>query len=497
MPSLFRTASDRRFAATVSRLVSCNPFITTRLELEREALGEDFVEEAAEWNLDPFRTTRNRNMAALLERVATLVEARVGAFRDNAGAPAEREHFADLVLFRLYHEAIPALDRAIEQAHDEGVGQRRHSAYREFRDAYLHSLGEAAPVSPAHLYACFFQVRRAFFHIFRFFVGTSAAATALRARLWQSIFTHDLKRYQRSLYHRLAHIPTLITGPSGSGKEVVARAIGLSRYVPFNEAERVFAEDFTRVFHPVNLSALSPTLIESELFGHRRGAFTGALQDREGYFAACGEHGTVFLDEIGEADLGIQVKLLRVLQTREFQRLGDVRSEAFHGKVVAATNRDLPREMRAGRFREDFYFRLRADVIETASLASLLEGQAGELEFLAGHVAIGLAGAAEAEALQADFMAWAKAHPGYPWPGNFRELEQAMRSVLVHGDYTPPPVLEDGAAGLPGRLAATGWTLKELLTEYVSELYRRTPNYEELARQLEVDRRTVKRYVRA
>src|SRR6185369_6170470 len=118
--------------------------------------------------------------------------------------------------------------------------------------------------------------------------------------------------------------------------------------------KKEFTEDFAGSFHALNLSALSPTLIESELFGHRRGAFTGALEDRAGWMEVCPPLGTVFLDEIGELDPAIQVKLLRVLQTRMFQRLGDTATRVFRGKIIAATNRDLDS---AKDFRRDFYYR--------------------------------------------------------------------------------------------------------------------------------------------
>ena len=196
--------------------------------------------------------------------------------------------------------------------------------------------------------ACFFQLRRAFFHVFFFIVGRSPAAARLRAAAWESIFTHDLRRYQRSLYRHLGDVTTLITGPSGTGKELVARAIGLSRYVPFDGQAGRFVENFHEGFHAVNLSALSPTLIESELFGHRRGAFTGAVADRVGWLESCPANGSVFLDEIGELDPAIQVKLLRVLQRRTFQRLGDTADRRFPGKILAATNRDLVAEIDGG-----------------------------------------------------------------------------------------------------------------------------------------------------
>lgn len=276
---------------------------------------------------------------------------------------------------------------------------------------------------------------------------------------------------------------------------------------------REFAEDYLRGFYPINLAALSPTLIESELFGHRRGSFTGALGNRLGYFEVCGAHGTVFLDEIGETDLGIQVKLLRVLQTRVFQRIGDTEPRTFAGKILTATNRNLAHEMRAGRFREDLYYRLCADHVRTPALREILRDAPGELATLVRHIAARVAGPAEATALtdEACTVLQRCLPPDYAWPGNFRELEQAVRNILVHGDYMPesssPAVApsSNGAASgnghaspesLAAALEAGEWTADELLRRYVSRVHHLSGSYEEAARRLGVDRRTVKKYLR-
>src|SRR5439155_20966969 len=134
--------------------------------------------------------------------------------------------------------------------------------------------------------------------------------------------------------------------------------------------------------YALNPSALSPTLIESERCGHRRSAFTGAVQDRAGWLEVCRPLGTVFLDEIGELDPALQVKLLRVLQTRTFQRIGDTRDRRFNGKIIAATNRDLAAEMAVGRFRKDLYYRLCSDIIVTPSLEEQLRADAGQRQGL-------------------------------------------------------------------------------------------------------------------
>jgi transcriptional regulator with GAF, ATPase, and Fis domain len=292
-------------------------------------------------------------------------------------------------------------------------------------------------------------------------------------------------------------IATLICGPSGTGKELVARAIGLARYIPFEPGPRRFAQDFAAGFHALNLAALSPTLIESQLFGHRRGAFTGALEDRPGWLEVCPPLGSVFLDEIGEVDVAIQVKLLRVLQTRAFQRLGETRDRAFHGKLVAATNRDLAREISAGRFRADLYYRLCSDLILTPSLREQLHDAPGELRTLLRALAGRIAGEEEADAVAGEAERWIAGRLGhdYPWPGNVRELEQCVRNVLVRGEYRPPALAAspaDGPQALAEAMLTGGLTAEELLRRYCTLVYARTGSYVETARRLGLDRRTVR-----
>jgi DNA-binding NtrC family response regulator len=323
----------------------------------------------------------------------------------------------------------------------------------------------------------------------------------LRAAVWQSVFTADVRAYRRALYARMGDIPTLVMGPTGTGKELVARAIALSRYLPFDPESQTFPAA-APPFLPLNLAALSPTLVEAELFGYRKGAFTGALQDRPGWLEACPERGTVFLDEIGEVEPGLQVKLLRVLQTRTFQRLGDTTDRRFVGKVIAATNRDLPAAIAAGRFREDFYYRLCGDVIETPALAERLREDPGELPVLLRALATRIAGEGEAAALAATTAAWIAHHlpADYAWPGNVRELEQCVRSVLIRGAYRPRAALrpEGPARDLAEAISQGALTAEQLLDRYCALVAAQTGgNVSETARRLQLDRRTVRRHVTA
>lgn len=469
-----------------------NPFEPEREEIEKILLGEAYG-----------RLSERERLAALWEDLERLLGQTRPGFASGKGTQAEREIFQEMVFVRIYHRFMPEFDRLIEQAHERGHAGQRVGFYdrfvREVEEGLPGGLiGRYAGMGLERLFAVMDQIRRAFLHIHRYIIGQSPAANRLRARIWQSIFTRDMDRYQRVLADRMGDIITLITGPSGSGKELVARGIGLSRYIPFDPNARAFTEDFVKAFYPINLSALSPTLIESELFGHRRGAFTGALQNRQGYFETCGPHGTVFLDEIGETDVAIQIKLLRVLQTRQFVPIGETEPKAFTGKLMAATNRDLVTEIQAGRFREDFYFRLNADRVQTPSLREILNGSPGELETLVAFIARKMAGAEEGEKVTAEVCDWIekKLPADYAWPGNFRELEQCVRNITVHGDYQPENLEKPAAGeGIAGAWSRGEFTAEELLARYVAEQYARIPNYEELGRRLKLDRRTVKKYL--
>jgi transcriptional regulator with GAF, ATPase, and Fis domain len=236
-------------------------------------------------------------------------------------------------------------------------------------------------------------------------------------------------------------------------------------------------------------------LIESELFGHAKGAFTGAGRDRSGWLEECGPSHTVFLDEVGELSPAIQVKLLRVLQSREFQRVGETRPRRFEGKVIAATNRDLGREVREGRFRRDFYYRLCADLIRTPTLAEQVRGDRDELAFLVRFIAQRFY-APVAESLVDEVMAWVgrRLPPDYPWRGNMRELEQCVRNVLVRREYHPleEPDAKDGAEA---DVLALRLTAAELLGWYCERVHAQTGSYAATAARLGIDRRTVKQHI--
>ncbi|MCP3906203.1 MAG: sigma-54-dependent Fis family transcriptional regulator [Planctomycetes bacterium] len=498
-------SGERAFAVSISGLIYCNPFLAERIEWERAALGDAYLTADEPWNVHPDRA--QANLPALMERSETLLAA--VATRLDAGdrlAARDRDLYEDVALFVLYHRFLPRFRDVLQRAEPApSAGRRRVPFFREFvseakRLFSSRGLEHRSREDLAHLFACFFQIRRAFDQIFGCIIGVSEPAIRLRAHVWQSIFTHDMRRYRRLLYDRMNDVTTLVTGPSGTGKELVARAIGLSRYVPFDPKGESFTNDYLGAFYPVNLSALSPTLIESELFGHRKGAFTGATADHAGWLEECPAAGTVFLDEIGDLDPAIQLKCLRVLQDRTFQRVGDTTPMIFEGKIIAATNRELAEPMRTGRFREDLYYRLCSDTVTTPSLHERVASDPGELRHLVAHAARQLVGD-EGATLAGEVEKWIDRHLGrdYPWPGNVRELEQCIRNVLVRGEYHPPRTgpgaSSDRREALANDVRDGRLSAGELLRDYCALVHAQTGSYLEAARRLGLDRRTVKNRV--
>src|SRR5262245_4597759 len=251
----------------------------------------------------------------------------------------------------------------------------------------------------------------------------------------------------RDVYRRIARVaPTdstvLITGESGTGKELVARAIHRNSA----RAEKPFVA--------INCAAITETLLESELFGHEKGAFTGAVAQKKGKLEVA-DGGTVFLDEIGELSPALQAKLLRVLQDREFDRVGGTKRVTVDFRLLAATNRDLEEAIEAGQFRRDLFYRLN---VVSLGLPALRERRA-DIPLLASWFIRRYA--SKAKRAVAGFSPDALAClTTYEWPGNVRELENAIEHAVVLGldpviarDDLPDAVAEAGSAAAPGTAA--------------------------------------------
>ncbi len=271
----------------------------------------------------------------------------------------------------------------------------------------------------------------------------------------------------------------LILGPSGTGKNVLAREIHR------RSAQR------ERPFVTVNCPSLSKELLESELFGHVKGAFTGAVQDTFGKVAAA-EGGTLFLDEIGEMPLEIQPKFLRLLQDREYERVGEARPRLASVRVIAASNRNLAEERKAGRFREDLFYRLN---VITVALPGLHERPA-DLMRLAGNYLVFFARrlGKKVQGFAPDVTA---AFRAYPWPGNLRELRNVIERavILAGGDILTPADLPEEFSHRPDSSIQVGARvpLDNLEAEHIRRILATSSTLEEAARTLGIDPATLYR----
>jgi DNA-binding NtrC family response regulator len=292
-------------------------------------------------------------------------------------------------------------------------------------------------------------------------------------------------------------VHSLITGPSGSGKGIVARAIGLSRFIPFDLTKGRFIADPEAAFFSVNVAVLPEQLLESVLFGHAKGAFTGAYSEHVGLFESTGENGALFLDEIGEAGGAAQAKLLTVLQERQFQRVGETQSRKAYGRVIAATNRNLEAAVASGTFREDLFFRLSADRLETVALKVLIGGKVESLRPMVNHITRKLLHESWTSEVVAESLQFIENRLGidYPWPGNFRELEQCLRNFLIHRDYRPVCFGDAKGQSLENHLIKLQPTADELLRIYAKALYKGSDGYKAVGVTMGVDQRTAKKYV--
>jgi len=300
-------------------------------------------------------------------------------------------------------------------------------------------------------------------------------------RFHELIGTSDKMAAVRKAIDKVAAAETVvfIAGESGTGKELVARAI--------HKLSRRAAGPFIKV----NCGALTETLLESELFGHERGAFTGAIARRDGRFSLA-DGGTLFLDEIGEMALDLQVKILRAIQERVVIRVGDTRPENVDIRILAATNRDLEKEIAAGRFREDLYYRLNVVNVHLPPLRERGEDVLVIARYLLSRYA------REFDAKVKGFSPNATvAIRKYNWPGNIRELENRIKKAVV---------LCDSSVIGPDDLGLVGDTLPQILTladakekfqrDYINEvLALNNGNRTKTARDLGVDPRTIFRHL--
>jgi DNA-binding NtrC family response regulator len=470
------SSEDRAFFSLVSDAAFANPFGEARARLDQ--------------TIGPKAGSAAEAKSATSRRLAKL-----GPLDLSRLTSDDRRLVLDAILFDVFHGTAARFDALIQEQRLAGA----RPVPVPFAGEFLRSLTAAgfSPEEASRYFALFFQLRRGFVFITESLPGASASMRRFRERLWNNLFTFDGRLYARSLWRRMEDFSTFLVGETGTGKGTAAAAIGRAAFIPFDEKAERFAASFEEGFVSINLSQFPEALIESELFGHTRGAFTGATSAHHGVFSQCSAHGAIFLDEIGEATPPVQIKLLRVLQERTYSPVGGREVLRFSGRVVAATNRTL-RELRRGSFRDDFYYRLCSDVIVVPPLRERLAEEPSELAGLVRVIVRRIVGdAAFAEELALVVLPAIERDVGaaYAWPGNVRELEQCVRRVLLTGHYEPDAT-ESADEGERALLDAVGDdTMKGLTARYCRALYARHRSYEEVARRVGLDRRTVRAHI--
>lgn len=485
--SLSLPSAERDFFTYVAQAAFVNPFSPARIELDRKIAGTDA---AMPWD-DLIELATARIAGQLLQLRET---GRDDLKRYGAG---DSELLRTVFLFDIYHRYRQIFDDFILKQLAAGDTTIPVPFAKELLSA-LATLGLDESGCTRYL-GIFYQIRRAFYFIETALSGLSSSMHGLRLQLWNNIFTCNINWYEQHLWNRMEDFSTLLLGETGTGKGAAAAAIGRSGFIPFDGRTGRFSESFTRNFIAINLSQFPESLLESELFGHKKGAFTGAIENHEGIFSRCTPHGSIFLDEIGDVSVPVQIKLLQVIQERTFTPVGSHERQRFQGRVIAATNRPLDDLRRAGQFRDDFYYRLCSDIIVVPPLRQRIQEEPRELEILIGSILkrmIDGEAATHANLVRETLNRDLGAH--YTWPGNVRELEQALRRIIITRHYrgdTAVSAPSEPTGRLLAAIEAGAMDARQLMAEYCGLLYHRFGTYEDVARTTGLDRRTVKKYV--
>jgi DNA-binding NtrC family response regulator len=479
------TPNERQFFSLVSDAVFINPFSERREDINR-AIGGNISHVAPGGIVPEVKQEVSRH----IEKLDKKSPARIHDFKQP-----DRDLIEYAFLFNIHYEFAERFDQFIinQAATNTAI------AVPFGKDAISLLVKRGFTRQLANRYfSMFYQIRRAFHFIARGLIGESPSMRLFRVNLWNNIFTHDIRHYESSLWDKMEDFSTMLLGPTGCGKGTAAAAIGRSGFIPFDEKKQTFVESFTEAFVPINLSQYPETLVESELFGHTKGAFTGAVAPHEGLFALCGPHGSVFLDEIGDISTHVQIKLLQILQERVFYPVGSHEKLRFHGRVIAATNKPLDELRKEGKFRDDFYYRLCSDCILVPSLQQRIQEHPNELDELIAYSVKRITGNTSEELVKTVAEVIDKRlGRDYHWPGNVRELEQCIRRVIIKCDYQGDTVTacQDLKTQLLSEISAGTVDAQELLATYCTILYQRYGTYEEVARKTKLDRRTVKKYI--
>lgn len=477
------------FLRLVSSAAIANPF-----GLERDVIDRDLLSRLtdASGHLDA------KSIGTETQKL--LLKAGFSGQKSIASArPSVRQVLYEAALFAVFHRFMDDFDNHIhEQQNSPG-----NNLKMPFATAILDELESFGFENQSEqIISLFFQMRRAFFFISNLVSGEAPCIRELRVHLWRSLFTHDLRFYLSSMHENLESFSIMLLGETGVGKSQAAAALGRCAHIPFSRKTGAFNASFLDIYIPANISEFSTNLAESELFGHKKGSFTGALESYDGLLGRTHVNGVLFLDEIGELSHSLQVKLLRVLQERVYSPVGSHEQRRFAGRLVSATNADLFDKMQSGAFRSDLYYRLASDVIQIPPLRQRFQESNDEKILIASHILGRFAGKLQPEVVETCVKSVFGQIPNdYSWPGNVREYEQYLRSALIHGpawrqsSHTRLPVSGKSEANILSAWSSSQWSADEMLAAYARESYRQLGTYEKVAQRLQLDWRTVKKWI--
>lgn len=459
--------------ATIYDAIKSNPFTEESLDLYK------IITKSKSTNREELRQLLGKELLTFINTSITIPKKKLQDFNKK-----DQEKIKYSFLFYLYINYTEKLnDLIIQQNHlEEPVSA---SFYKEFSNELI-SFGIDEDKT-SHYFSMFYQLRRAYYFIDQFLKGSSSSISNLRADIWNCIFTSDLKMYDTILWNKMDDFSILLTAPTGTGKSLIAKIIAYSSYIPFNPETSTFIHSFKDLFKSVNLTEFSETLIEAELFGHEKGAFTDAHETRSGIFSNTSTSHTIFLDEIGETPTQLQIKLLRVLQDRTFYPVGSHESQHFFGRIIGATNKTLVELRDPNQFRSDFFYRLSSNIIQVPTLLQQLKQEPEDITLFVEHITNNILQDHSADYIKPMLEYIKKNLSKYKWPGNVRELEQCIRRLIMSKTYTPPQSITS--------IETKEMTAQQYLQDYTIQLFDKYKSYSKVSQILQLDRRTVKKYI--
>jgi DNA-binding NtrC family response regulator len=424
------------FLENVAALLSTNPFVPAWVDRVQACLGDRYRPGLPVWCSRNAEIDDNHRLIG--ERLAELLPKVRNRLRDGFPATGrERAIYVNAAILALYGNFAGALARIVAE---NAVKVPFWGQFEKGYTALLAIEGLDAPPA-ADLLALFYQMYRAWYFPWKLIPGAAPATARARAQILEACVGKDVAAYYRQgLWRTMAEQPVLITGETGTGKELAARCIAGGRFIAFDVQTRRFAAAPLSGLHVVNLSEASSSLFESQLCGHVRGAFTGASEDAPGYLGLAAKGETLVLDEFGEITNDMQVKLLRPVENKVYRRVGERETRLVEARILLSTNRDLGAMVRRGKFREDLYTRVNVLRVVMPPLRRILREAPDErLYYVKGFVAEMLPQSPETwDALAYKIDAGIARHrAGETWRGNLRALRNHVRQALLSSGVVP------------------------------------------------------------